>query len=94
MSKENIFEIIRYYNHRNKSKTYSTKLFKEIKLELESLNLMTALPQKTSIESIHYFTHNHISVFFSYELNVITVKYLIDERRNPKFIISTLSSEA
>ena len=93
IAKEDLSEIINYYNYRNKSKTYSAKLFKEIKLELATLNLTTAMPQKTTIQFIHYFTYNHISVFFSFEMNTIEVKYLIDERRNPNFIASTLTTK-
>jgi toxin YoeB len=81
-----MFEIMRYYTQKNKSKTYSTKLYREIKEELETLDFSIALPQKTSVENLFYFTHNHISVFFSFQNNTIFVKIVIDDRRDPKSI--------
>ncbi|TRX33483.1 type II toxin-antitoxin system RelE/ParE family toxin [Flavobacterium sp. ZT3R18] len=81
-----MFEITRYYTQRNKSKTYSTKLYREIKEELRTLDFSIALPQRTSVENLFYFTYNHISVFFSFENNTIFVKIVIDDRRDPKSI--------
>lgn len=83
--------ILLYYIERNKSKTYSSRLFKEVKLKLQTLDLTVALPQKTAIKYLFYFTHKHISVFFVMEKNNITVKFVIDDRRNPSKIITFLN---
>lgn len=81
-----LFSIMDYYAERNKSDFYSLKLERDINLKLSSLDFTIALPQKTSVENLFYFTHNHISVFFTFEKNSITVKFVIDERRNPNRI--------
>ena len=81
-----MFDIMYFYTERNKSKTYSNKLYQEINTKLRILDFKIALPQKTSVEGLFYFTHNHISVFFILELNIMTVKFIIDERRSPKKI--------
>lgn len=81
-----MFEIMHYYTNRNKSKRYSTNLYREIKEKLRVLDFTIALPQKTSTENLFYFIHNHISVFFSLENNNILVKIVIDDRRNPDMI--------
>lgn len=83
--------ILLYYIERNKSKTYSSRLFKEVKLKLKTLDFTVALPQKTAIKDLFYFTHNHICVFFVIYKNSITVKFIIDERRNPSKIITLLN---
>lgn len=80
-----------YYSARNKSDFYSIKLHNEIIQKLKELNFTITLPQKTSVEGLFYFTHNHISLFFVFENNTITVKFVIDERRNPKKIQSSLN---
>jgi len=81
-----LFSIMDYYAERNKSDFYSLKLERGIKLKLRTLDFTIALPQKTSVNNLFYFTQNHISVFFVIENHTITVKLLIDERRNPKSV--------
>lgn len=78
-----LYETLNYYKVRNKSKIYSAKLHKEIQDKLKKLDFSVALPQKTTKLNIFYFTHKHISVFFSYQDNTIFVKALSDDRRNP-----------
>jgi plasmid stabilization system protein ParE len=85
-----LYEILDYYARRNKSRIYSAKLHSNIKQKLKSLDFSIALPQKTSKPNIFYFTHNHISVFFSFQDNDIFVKSVWDERRNPQSIESIL----
>ncbi len=80
---DELYEILDYYSARNKSKVYSTKLHKEIQTVLKNLDFSIALPQKTTKSNIFYFTHKHISVFFSCQHNTIFVKSVSDERRNP-----------
>ncbi len=81
-----LYDILNYYAKRNKSKTYSIKLHGDIKQKLKMLDFAVALPQKTSKQNVFYFTHNHISVFFSFENNVVFVKSVSDDRRNPQNI--------
>ena len=79
-----MLDIMLYYIERNKSKEYSTSLYRGISKNLKTLNFTISLPQKTSVIDLYYFTHNHISVFFTIqELNKIVVKFVIDERRDP-----------
>ncbi len=82
-SRLEMFEIMKYYTKRNKSKTFSYKLHSEIKYELKNLEFSIALPQKTTKPNIFYFTHKHVSVFFSFQDNTIFVKSVSDDRRNP-----------
>ncbi len=80
------FDILEFYDNRNKSKIYSKKLYVEIKLKLKNLDFRVTLPQKTAVENLYYFTHNHISIFFSIESDDIIVKVVTDDRRNPQLI--------
>ncbi len=90
-AKSQLFAIMDYYAKRNKSDTYSLKLANNIKEKLKSLDFNIALPQKTVVENLFYFTVNHISTFFSIQNTTITVKFVIDERRNPKRIKKLIS---
>lgn len=90
-AKTQLFSIMDYYAKRNKSDLYSLKLESGIKKKLESIDFKIALPQKTMVENLYYFTFNHISTFFSAQNNIIKVKFLIDERRSPKRIKKLIS---
>lgn len=87
-----LVEIINYYNNRNKSKIYSNNLNREIKYKLKTIDFTVALPQKTVIEKLFYFTHNHIFVCFEILDNDLRVQLIIDERRNPETIKKLLST--
>lgn len=80
---DELYETLDYYAARNKSRVYSAKLHKEIQTVLKNLDFSIALPQKTNKPNIFYFTHKHISVFFSYQDTIVSVKSLSDDRRNP-----------
>lgn len=81
-----LYSIMDYYAARNKSDFYSITLQNGIMQKLKKLNFTVALPQETSVKDLFYFTHNHISLFFVFDSNSITVKFVIDDRRNPKSI--------
>jgi toxin YoeB len=81
-----LLEIIQYYNNRNKSKIYSTKLNSEIKLILKTIDFTVSLPQKTAIPNLFYFTHKHITVCFEIHENELKIQLVIDDRRNPQLI--------
>jgi hypothetical protein len=81
-----MLDIMLYYIEKNKRKVYSSSLFREVNLKLNTVDFTIALPLKTSIPDLYYFTHNHIVVFFVFEMNTITVKFVIDGRRSPKSI--------
>ena len=87
-----LLDIITYYNNRNKSKIYSKKLNREIRYKLKTIDFTIALPQKTLVENLFYFTHNHIFVCFEILDNDLRVQIIIDERRNPETIQQLLGS--
>jgi toxin YoeB len=85
-------EIMNYYSHRNKSKAYSKKLYKDVQMKLKTLDFSIALPQKTSDKKLFYFTHNHIFVGFDIKNNDLDVILVIDDRRNPELIQRIIST--
>lgn len=86
-----LFSVMDYYADRNKSDIYSLKLESEIKLKLSDLDFSIALPKKTSLENVYYFTHKHISLLFSIEDKSIVVLMVWDDRRNPDILDSFLN---
>ena len=86
-----LLEILHFYIKRNKSKTYSQKLNADIRFKLKTLDFSVALPQKTSVENLFYFTQNHISVCFEITHNNLKVQLVIDDRRSPELIDKLLN---
>jgi toxin YoeB len=87
-----MIDIMQYYTNRNKSKKYSSKLYKEIQLILKTLDFSIALPQKTSDKKLFYFTHHHIFIGFEIQDNILIVHLVIDDRRNPEIIKKLLKA--
>lgn len=86
-----LFSVMDYYADRNKSDVYSLKLESEIKSKLANLDFSVAIPKKTSLENVYYFTHKHIRLLFSIEDKSIVVIMVWDERRNPDSLDSFLN---
>lgn len=86
-----LFSVMDYYADRNKSDISSLKLEREIKSNLADLDFSIALPKKTSLENVYYFTHKHIRLLFSIEDKSIVVLMVWDDRRNPDSLDSFLN---
>lgn len=86
-----LLEILKFYTKQNKSKTYSQKLNNAIRFRLKTIDFKVAMPQKTSVENLFYFTHNHISICFEISNNNLKVQLVIDDRRNPELMDKLLN---
>ncbi len=86
-----MIDIMLYYNNRNKSKNYSSKLYKSINATLKTLDFSVTLPKKTSDKKLFYFSYNHIFTGFDIQENTLIVQLVIDERRNPELIEKLLN---
>ena len=91
-SSMDMMEIMSFYNHRNKSKFYSAKLYKDIQLRLKTIDFSISLPQKTSDKKLFYFIIKHIFIGFDIIENDLKVLIVIDDRRNAELIKKVLSS--
>ena len=85
-SSMDMIDIMNYYNHRNKSKIYSSKLYRDILHKLKTLDFSIIFPKKTSDNKLYYFTHNHIFIGFDIIENTLKIQIVVDERRNPELI--------
>ena len=86
-----MIEIMEFYNNKNKSKIYSSRLYKEINLKLKTLDFSISLPKKTSDKKLFYFSHNHIFIGFDIQDNTLIAQLVIDDRRNPELIEKLLN---
>jgi plasmid stabilization system protein ParE len=75
--------ILEFYNFRNKTKTYSQKLFRKIQSELNLLILHPTIGKKTDIINVRgLIIENHI-VYYELNENQIIIVSVWDSRQNP-----------
>ena len=78
-----LFEIMEFYAQRNKSKTYSVKLYQRFKKELTILIKQPEIGIKTEIESVRGLIVDDYILFYEFDSERIIVLTLWDCRQNP-----------
>ena len=82
-----LFEILDFYAERNKSTTYSKKLYKKFKKELSLLLKQPEIGTKTDIESVRGLIVEEYVLFYEATPNMIIVHTVWDCRQNPDDLI-------
>jgi len=83
-ARKELFEILKYWTKRNKSKTYSEYLNR---LLLESVEIVAELPESgkpTKFNNIRIKIVRDYLVYYRIEVEYIEVITIWDSRRNPK----------
>ena len=83
-AKRKLFEIMNFYAKRNKSKTYSIKLYKKINRELSILVTFPEIGIKTEIDSVRGLIIENYIIFYETTNENIIVHTLWDSRQNPE----------
>ena len=78
-----LFEILEFYAQRNKSKTYSIKLYQRFKNELSILIKQPDIGIKTEIESVRGLIVDDYILFYEFDSEKIIIHTLWDCRQNP-----------
>ena len=78
-----LYEILEYYANRNKSKTYSAKLYKKFNKELKLLLNQPNLGAKTEIESVRGLIVGDYIIYYEDTTENVIVHTLWDCRQNP-----------
>lgn len=79
-----LFEILDFYTNRNKSKSYSTKLYKRFIKELNLLYKQPDLGRATDLESIRGLIVEEFILFYEISKDQIIVHTVWDCRQNPE----------
>ncbi len=72
-----------FYAQRNKSKTYSIKLYQRFKKELSILVKQPEIGIKTEIESVRGLIVDDFILFYEFDRERIILHTLWDSRQNP-----------
>jgi plasmid stabilization system protein ParE len=78
-----LFEILDFYEKRNKSKDFSAKLYKRFNEELALLNKQPGIGIKTDLEAIRGLIVDKFILFYEVTSDNIIVHTLWDCRQNP-----------
>jgi plasmid stabilization system protein ParE len=78
-----LFEIMEFYAQRNKSKTYSIKLYQRFKKELSILTTQPEIGIKTEIESVRGLIVDDYILFYEFDSERIIIHTIWDCRQNP-----------
>jgi len=78
------FEILSFYNSRNKSNKFSKRLNQRINREIKLLSKSPNIGIKTDIENVRGLIIDNIVVYYEIAQNTIIVLFLWDSRQNPK----------
>ena len=86
-AKIKLFEILEYYTERNKSTTYSKKLYKKFSKELLALKKHPEIGIKTDFESVRGLIVEEYILYYEIYPEIIVVHTVWDCRQNPDSLI-------
>jgi plasmid stabilization system protein ParE len=78
-----LFKILEFYAERNKSRTYSAKLYQRLNKELKILLKQPDIGLNTEIESVRGLIVDDYILFYEYDNEKIIVHTIWDCRQNP-----------
>ncbi|MFD0796190.1 type II toxin-antitoxin system RelE/ParE family toxin [Maribacter chungangensis] len=76
-------EVLRFYVNRNKSKSYSRKLNREINKVVQLLSLYPFLGVKTDTKGIRVFIKGNFKIFYELKPNELIISLVWDNRQDP-----------
>lgn len=82
-AKIKLFEILEYYTERNKSATYSKKLYQKFSNELNILKHQSEIGIKTDFEGIRGLIVEQYILYYEIFPETIVVHTVWDTRQNP-----------
>ncbi|MFV8271045.1 type II toxin-antitoxin system RelE/ParE family toxin [Flavobacterium sp. GT2N3] len=83
-SKERLYQILEFFNHRNRNTIYSKKLYKSFRHELSTLKKQPYIGVKTNFENVHGLIVGDYVLFYEIELTQINVITVWDSRQDPE----------
>ena len=79
-----LYEVLEFYSDRNKSKTYSKKLYTKFSKELSLLLKQPEIGIKTELETVRGLIVDEYILFYEVTSEMIIVHTIWDSRQNPE----------
>lgn len=83
-AKQELFDILKFWNEHNHSNSYSLKLYQKIHINLQYISENNFIGRKTSMDNVHMVVVSHYLLFYEVTEQAIHVLCLYDSRRSPK----------
>ena len=83
MQRLNFFKILKFYAERNKSRTYSAKLYQRLNKELKIILKQPDIGLNTEVESVMGLIVDDYILFYEYDNEKIIVHSIWDCRQSP-----------
>lgn len=77
-----LYRILKYFADRNKSKTYSAKLYKKINSEIQILKKYPNIGIHTDLENVRGLISGHYIIYYEITENEIIIHTIWDNRQN------------
>lgn len=84
IAKIRLFEILDFYNTRNKSRRYSEKLYREFVKQLSLVDKHPEMGIRTEMDAIRGLIIGHFILFHEVKSESILVHTVWDSRQNPE----------
>jgi plasmid stabilization system protein ParE len=78
-----LYSILEFYANRNKTKTYSAKLYARFNKEIKLLAKHPNLGIKTEIQSVRGLIVGEFIIYYEQQDNTIIIHTIWDSRQNP-----------
>ncbi len=83
-AKNQLIDILEYFNFRNKSKLYSQKLYRKINSEVTTLILQPNIGKKTIKINVRGLLIENYTIFYEVNEKHIIILLVWDNRQNPE----------
>ncbi|MEO8149137.1 MAG: type II toxin-antitoxin system RelE/ParE family toxin [Bacteroidia bacterium] len=85
-----LFEILEYFNFRNRSKNYSSKLYRQLRASASLIGRFPLKGKRFEGKDIRYVVSGAYMIFYRIVGNNIEIINIWDSRRNPDELASRL----
>jgi plasmid stabilization system protein ParE len=83
-AKSDLYDILEYWDDRNRSKAFSTKLLREFDDAAERIGSYPFHGKEAEVEDVCYIIVRHYAITYHLSENIIHIISVWDERRNPQ----------
>ncbi len=87
-----LFEILDYWNNRNKSTNYSSKLLETLWSKTTFLSKNPRAAKTSNIKSVRISAMGHFSIVYTFDTKNLTILAFWDNRQDPKKLIQLLKA--
>lgn len=86
-AKQELFDILEFWNEHNHSSAYSLKLYQKIQINIRYISENNFIGKKTNLENVHVAVVSNYLLFYEISERFIEILSIYDGRRDPKNLV-------